>query len=162
MIYTPPATDKTKARIQELVPEVMELKFGCEVRHVPVKDRGIDYRGIYLHPARGKRMHLIYFEGERTGSQLPYSTTISEKEFEIIGSSITFAVVLRAIDKAKKRNRGSFFVRGDGTIFEWEKFTDGGSGHHGIQPTYVTWNLTQDWDGQTQEMKDFIGKLLGI
>lgn len=78
-------TDAILSKIRECCPELMELSFGCEITHMPVRDLGIDYRGVYLHPARGKDMHLILFKGERTSSQQTYSTTISRKYFEIVG-----------------------------------------------------------------------------
>lgn len=73
-------------------------------------------------------------------------------------ASITLADVLRAI----RSHANNWFVRDDGTFFKWEKFTEGGSGHHGVESTYITWNLSTDLEGQSDETKTFISKVLGV
>lgn len=104
--------EKLREECNRRLPDRLELKFGCEVRHTPLRELGIDYRGTYLHPARGKGMHLLYSAGERTGSQQPYSTTISEKYFTPIGTPLTIADVLRVLnqkDVQYKKERHSRF-----------------------------------------------------
>lgn len=60
---------------------------------------------------------------------------------------ITIADVLRAIDKEYETG---FAVYQGGQIWMNGKYT------------MLVWNLALSYDGQTQEVKDFIGKLLGV
>lgn len=61
---------------------------------------------------------------------------------------ITLADVLRAIDKSTGV-MVSITVTGEIRV------------HDGV-PTTSQWDLTTDYDGQTQEVKDFIGTLLAV
>lgn len=60
---------------------------------------------------------------------------------------ITLADVLRAIEK----ELGAGFA-----VFQ------GGQIWMGGKYTMFIWNLSADYDGQTDEVKEFIGKLLGV
>lgn len=78
-------TDKIKQKIQELVPEVMELRLGCKIEY----NDGIyfyhstDYHGAYnLYGFQPNYIHAKAIVGSK-----------------ILGSPITLAVVLRAIQK---------------------------------------------------------------
>lgn len=71
---------------------------------------------------------------------------------------ITLADVLRAMMGTKGH---PWFVRDDGTFFKWEKFTEG-NGHHGVESTWATWNLATDLEGQSDETKAFLSKILGV
>lgn len=75
---------------------------------------------------------------------------------EVIGRPITLADVLRAIGGSVEHDsayeytvdsRGDFDVRDRRT---------------GMITTPCTWDLLVDFDGQTNEVKEFIGKLLGV
>lgn len=137
-------TDPVKAKIQELVPEVMELKFGCEVRKTFIKsdfghsEREYKQKGLYLRRDRDTLGRTIAIRVLFDGNKRP--NDCDELDLEILGSPITLAVVLRAIGK----NMTDIYKAPDAKI-----------------DTMYKWNLEHDnYDDQSQETKDFIGSLL--
>jgi hypothetical protein len=132
-------TDPIKAKIQELCPDVMELKFGCQLL-------GEDGTTLDFVP------YLMTWSLER----LPHILASSENEFinfqtkEILGSPITLAVVLRAIQKErgiKQHDTVNFYS----TDADW------------VLKVIMYWNLEHDdYDQQSDECKQFIGSLLGL
>lgn len=139
----------------EANPSILDLVFGCEVKHEPSNYMGIDYRGTYLHEARGYEMHLIYFPGSEEGSQRAYSTTINIDDFKIIGREIHLADVLLAINNTSNAahavtETGAFLIEGDSPSI-WEMDRD----------YNVNWNLSKDsLSDQSPETIDFIFNLL--
>lgn len=73
----------------------------------------------------------------------------------IYDKTITLADILRAIGTLKYRVLGIDMF---GFFLEWEVSANT---YHIMMPG-ARWNLTTDYDGQTQEVKDFIGSLLGV
>lgn len=151
-------TDPIKSKIQELVPEVMKLKFGCEVRLLKDKSN-------FAHEM-WKRFSANIWQYDDGKFRLVCGNGWADinlfQEFrdswEILGSPITLAVVLLAIDK----KRGGWSIGTDGrfiTITEdgwaWAKESN--------SVLAVTWNLEHDnFDDQTPECQAFIGDLLGV
>lgn len=125
-------TDPIKKKIQELCPDVMELKMGCEV----VGPWG---NAIVLAKAReflkeekkyiGQRYHVL--KG-RTHSTL---NRIAIKE--ILGSPITLATVLRSL----AHMRADFAKSSSDLLRNWDLKND-------------------NYDAQSEETKKFIGELL--
>lgn len=77
----------------------------------------------------------------------------------IASRTIRLADVLLAMRKTDQ----SWYVRYDGVFFKWEKFTEGGSGHHGIESTYVEWNLREDdLEKQSPETIEFLANVLAV
>lgn len=72
-----------------------------------------------------------------------------------MGNQLGLADVLRAIHSS--RYCDAHLVDDEGDFWVWRS---GPTSPHEV--TGITWNLTTDYDGQTQEMKDFIGKLIGV
>ena len=70
----------------------------------------------------------------------------------------TIADLLVAI--GRKGIKQSYFIRDDGTIFEWEGFADGGNGHHSIKSTYITLDLLRPFFHQSEETLSALVKLL--
>lgn len=66
---------------------------------------------------------------------------------------ITLADVLRAIGKSYSIT----FAMDTHGAFEWRTFMNG---EVLVRPCGVQWNLTKDFDGQAQETKEFIGRLI--
>lgn len=129
--------DTTKQRIQELVPSVMEIKFGCEYSFI---DRRYPGRAISW---------LNWNESEIPGRE-------HKIEVEILGSPITLAVVLQAIEKKKSGisidSSGRFQILHDSGLL-WAKESNG--------VLAITWDLTHDsYDEQSDYTKRFIGDLL--
>jgi len=154
--------EKTIKRIQELVPSVMALEFGCEVRSlkdvqgigaiVLNGDAGkyIGYDNFLFEHAQMFGVSGAGFEWER-GFKHQYVSLknykILKSEFEIIGKPITLAVILLAIHKVSDNN---FYVSYEGNMVDG---TD--------ETIYSTWNLSKDnFNDQSEETKTFIGELI--
>lgn len=147
--------DPIKAKIQELVPEVMELKFGCEILlgiNPKIKARVVCYW------VGNKKEILTYnFFGSVVDIETR-SISFNKGEalshiVEILGSPITFAVVLRAIEASLKGSSKWLDVgmsgQFTGNFFDWE-----------YGEVYF-WDLEHDnFDDQSQPTKDFIGSLI--
>jgi len=128
-----------REEIIKAVPEILELKFGCDIEHSVSEEFNIPYQGVYLHPARGKGMHLIFFKCSAEGSQRDYSTTINQKDFKILGRPITLADFLRTIGK---KNEWGVSVDAEG-IFNMRSPFDSVQ----IKKKYA-WNLSINFDHQ--------------
>ena len=166
--------ETTIKRIQELVPSVMELEFGCKVillntNEDTYKDeRGavcIDVGEDVFDSYPGGEYHLqeeakygVYFLNEPWGDceQTLDSRTNNSCQFivsKILGKPITLAVVLEAIREA---NVGFVFVTHCGMLHKKVGIEDKAHTYLGI------WNLSKDnFNDQSEETKTFIGGLLG-
>lgn len=137
--------DPIKARIQELCPDVMELKFGCKVKLLDY-EKYPNAWGIYA----GKQ---FWKSGEHDRELVIHpdgKLYPMDKKIEILGSPITLAVVLRAIERAKGIT--GYAVGQNGAFY-----------FHGQELFKVPrWNLEHDYDQQSEECKQFIGSLLGV
>lgn len=130
--------DKVKQRLIELVPEIAELKFGCRIRTRWNTD-AVVLGFSKLKSTKSQRFYK-YMHG------MTASTIAEGAILEILGRQVTLADVLRAIQKVGGT------LHEDAIVYE--------TPHGQLLTRY--WNLTTDYDGQTQEVKDFIGKLLGV
>lgn len=138
-------TDPIKAKIQELCPDVTELKFGCKVA----------YEGYVGMPRIWHAATVL--QTMASGKLAIYSTHaqyFDKEHLRIDGSPITLAVVLRAIKNVKL----DYAVMVD---------QEGGfvTALPGQPPRLFSvlkgWNLEHDnYDQQSEECKRFIGSLL--
>lgn len=81
----------------------------------------------------------------------------NESDVWVEDNTIRLADVLLAMRETDQ----SWYVRCDGVFFKWEKFTEGGGGHHGVESTYIEWNLrTDDILKQPPETLKFLASLL--
>ena len=176
-------TDPIKAKIIELVPEIVEPRFGCSFvvkKQTPFEDLGIeegDYISLFdwefdsqsfLRPKKFRTALYVHkSEGAVTDYKNPKVVTVADFDsllkngnIEILGRPITLTDVLRAIGSLTITTRGDEALKID-TLGNMEYYHSGD-----IMPGWeiapVKWNLTTDYDGQTQEVKEFIGKLLGV
>lgn len=132
-----------KAKIQELCPDVMELKFGCKVTFSNEEHFGY---AMIVSEEDGRLRVLI------AGEHNPLIERSAVKE--ILGSPITVAVVLRAIHKAWPDAKYACTSQG-----RFGHLDDLGHNNH----LTVTWNLEKDnWDSQSVETQAFVGGLLGL
>lgn len=133
--------DPIKAKIVELCPDIMELKFGCEVKeHASTGDEQI-YRILQKHGN-------FYQTQAKFREDCGVATFGENAGFRVLGSSITLSVVLRAIGIDDKTT---------GTMDKWRE-----SAAMALD-ILARWNLTKDnYDDQTEETKKFIGSLLGV
>lgn len=137
--------DKTKQKIQELVPSIMELKFGCRFFF-----KGNNNGCVALSNGEWKRLHFLYkpLHLEPKYDTLNRQDLIDDNALEILGRPITLADVLLAIKKQNPEWRPDDFFKATGSI---------------ILPFYdISWDLTKSYDDQSQETKDFIGSILGV
>lgn len=134
--------DPVKAKIVELVPEIVQLKFGCWVKD---KDGEAMLMRDYK-PCKNTSGHTDMYEGKNERG----NTVITFFD-EVIGRPITLADVLRAI-------QGTDRVIG---IDYWGRFIGCDENLNNVR-MFAEWNLTTDYDNQTQEVRTFIGKLLGV
>lgn len=132
-----PLIPKIEARIRELVPELQELTFGCEVlNEVGIKERVISAMEKYMHGDK----HII-----TDGTAI----SLCEKDITILGHPIQLHHVLQAINKENKNpkcsvlNNGKFLVTTSGAFDFY-------------------WNLSKSFADQEEETKLFVGELLGV
>jgi hypothetical protein len=130
--------------IREACPETMELKFGCKIL---VKEYNEINEVVFISNGSCKT------DG---GFRLFDVKKQDEIIVKILGTPLTLEHLLRAIEK-----KGLYF-RTDGTFFKWEKFTEGGDGHHGVKSTYVTYDLTKTFQENmdNEELVEFLYKII--
>lgn len=145
--------EKLKAVIQQAVPSIMDLKFGCEVEHF-LKGTAVILK-VHQYEGESDCYDVAYYRlPEMIVERTPFNN------WKILGRPIRLSDVLVAIYKMRN-SKESVFVRQDGVIFRWEKFTEGGDGHHGVVSTYVEWNLLDDdLNHQSEETLKFLTELL--
>ena len=147
--------EETIKRIQELVPSIMELSFGCEIKRDYDTFPKVRNAKVLDHIGGGsfqvqERIDTSKNEEEYKKDYGHCEITYYEPDsFTILGKPITLAVVLMAIgDKQGRLN-----VDTAGRILVFNSF-----GNWGI---YGYWNLSKDnFNDQSEETKAFIGGLL--
>lgn len=154
-------TDPIKAKIQELCPDLMELKFGCEIHRIFWYKSEADKKAGKIdwmetgHYEDGRRGTII--KDLRKSDYLPMWIDFGDQlefnigpddivSFEILGRPITLADVLRAIMKAN---------------FDGNQY-DAMCSQQCVD-TCRLWILdTDNYDGQTRETQKFIGSILNV
>lgn len=142
--------DKIKEKIQSLCPDVMELKFGCEVSFFYQTNwRNHELTADY-------EIEVVTFVGRNHEGKNLYTTSDGEayafneanmKGYKILGSPITLAVTLRALAKVGTVTKGANALI---NIID-------------VNAPDIRWKLDRDnWDEQSVETKEYIGTLLGI
>jgi hypothetical protein len=154
--------DPIKTKIQELCPDVMELKFGCDVvvKGIREDNPGCEYDVVVDdRKLDDGRIELGYFG------------RVPRKDIQqVLGSPITLAVVLRAISKRKRQKpqfgeSEMYSITENGLFFHLRHIDTKGERTEWpyIGKLRAEWNLTKDnYDDQTEETKKFIGNLLGV
>lgn len=151
--------DKTKQKIQELVPEIMELKFGCGIEIL--EPRFASTKNIYsmeLEYYKTNPIQIItvcsdpnvYLIKTKIGFD-HFSWRDIDKHCKILGRPITLADCLLAMEKVGKY----VLVDITGNLFTHD-MSDGALVDEGI------WDLNKSYNDQSQETKDFIGNILGV
>jgi len=132
--------ETTIKRIQELVPSVMELSFGCEV--IALDDCDVDWN-----------MRVGDTDVIDKNNQIKFGNAWFDIK-EILGKPITLAVVLLAI------------IKNDGLPATFSEAEKGEIGNDWSDMMFrfrdMNWNLSKDnFNDQSEETKTFIGGLLG-
>ncbi len=126
------------------VPEIMELKFGCEV----LTQKG---SGVIVVES-----HMVGF-GRGCKVILAGRTTVyegKERDFEILGRPITLADVLRAIGNVDYQ----YIVSFDGHILKLRNLTE--TGLMTYEGTGVYWNLALGLLDQSEPTLSFLAGIL--
>lgn len=137
-----------KEAIIRAVPSVMDLKFGCRFFF-----KGNNNGVIALTDKRWKRFQFFYQlrELEPIHDSLRYDDIV--KDIEIIGRPITIADVLIAIEKSD--NEIFLNYANGGIAIRYNDYRT----KNGINKSAV-WDLSQDFDHQSEETYDFLWSLL--
>jgi len=155
--------EETIKRIQELVPSVMALEFGCEV---------IDLGHLFMGCSDPHTMTLLsydnpaeYDEPEDAVSsflhyrgnpdvKIPSQNLFDDKKYKILGKPITLVVLFQAFENNKIEVELSIFANKI-LIGHYEKPNQ--EGYY----TKCYWELSKDnFNDQSEETKMFIGGLL--
>lgn len=132
--------DKLKAVIQAANPEIMELKFGCEVEYTYRGDRSVllwvgQYDGIIQGFENGN-----FLEGNDSG-EFP-ATKYPKKKCKILGRAIRLADILVAL-----KNK-------TGNLFDMETVIK-------VNQLLIKYDLKNDnLDHQSEECQKFLSELL--
>lgn len=137
-------TDPIRAKIIELVPEIMETTFGCRVLMTSKEGTQYSTRVIdrWMEPDKTYWYKVVGHNGQ--------NWEIEDFD-EILGHPIQLADVLRAIDRSGEE----ILIGQKGEIYQLY-------GQPQERYTGYVWNLALDFDNQEQPTKDFIGRLLGV
>ena len=139
--------EETIKRIQELVPSVMALEFGCVVETNIFPSYPCHFRLCY----KTWKSDILVCENNEGEQAL-----ISLNDCKILGKPITLVVVLLAIDTKYiewENPDTPVAINSKGEFQVWSE-----------TPVYknVFWNLSKDnFNDQSEETKTFIGGLLG-
>lgn len=163
-----------KAKIQEVCPELMELKQGCLLRLKKPYQRSLGLGTRFFHmfiinrimkEVGGGVEHWLYqvvsYDNEY-GSEVAPSCFVENleepglrKKFTILGHPVRLEHVLRTIEKL----HGNFFIDEIGCFIQpiRKKFTY----NYIIENNKnIKWDLTKDLDHQSPETLQFLHKLL--
>ena len=131
---------KTIKKIQELVPDILELKKGCKIYI-----EGCDHEFEYIcKDYNGSTNRYVLFTKDGGYAIVPQPSYVT-----VIGRDITLEDVLVAM---MKKNLFIEICNGD-EDYIW--FNGDGEARHG-----TIWQLNKPFHLQPQETKDFIGDLL--
>lgn len=136
--------EKLTKIIQEAVPEILELKFGCKYRCLPNS-----YEAIIT----GKT-NQYHIEVEGLHSVENISTIENKKLVKILGRDITLVDVLRAIEVKNVSAEKFWAIQTDGEMFSQD--TSCGEPNY----TEIKWDLSQPLHLQSQETVDFLLSIL--
>lgn len=138
-------------KIIEFVPEIKELKFGCRFSFIDGS------RSCVVLDITHKHLDfMVYLPG--IGWKID---RLARKDVDgymkILGRPITLADVLRAIHLTAPANKTLVTLESDGQ-FIIKRYDDNGKTVEGGP----RWNLSTDLDGQSEECKAFLSKVLGV
>lgn len=144
-----PATSLIREKIVAAVPEIMELKFGCEI-----KREGASKREFFVGQF-GDEFSIVRIDDK--GAWIPFTIPWPPKSqhFEILGRPIRLSDVLVAIGKQGKTFPFSIgFTRGDFISIIPE---------NGTSKQHAVWNCRKDsLDDQSPETLQFIHSILCV
>ncbi len=134
--------DKITAKIRELLPDTQKLEFGCEV----VYDRRTCKYLTHVEGFCDVMLPPKYDKG---------ILQVTNPRLKILGRPLQLHDILRAIGKVRAG-------------FDWAVTVDGRiiQNQGGVTSIFIAsdyrWNLSTDWNGQSDEVKEFVGKIIGV
>ncbi len=137
--------NETIKKIQELVPSIMELKFGCKV-----VDEEYGRKHIYYFGSENK--DFVYLHKDSKERQ-EWKNKFKDN-FKILGRPISLEDILIALEKKGIPMR----IDTEGEFLKYKK-TDDDIGYNWIE-TDIFWQLNKPFHEQSQNTKDFIGDLI--
>ena len=148
--------EETIKRIQELVPSIMALEFGCEVK-LKYTSRKVRNAKVLAHYGGGKYQVQERIDSSKNEEEYEQNyghceiTYYEPDSFEILGKPITLSVLCLALENNK--TEVILTICSDGMhIGHFDQ-----KGYY----TYCYWNLSKDnFNDQSEETKTFIGGLL--
>lgn len=155
--------EQLKQVVQQANPEILELKFGCEVKYQGEKTTVVssetDFFAHRPNHTMGKAQYMVITPSVH-GNNTIYE---GDLEVKILGRPIRLADVLLAVQESD--NKPMYFNCGsDGAFYEVDyTYPDGNHcviEHKGLGAG-VGWNLRDDnLDNQSEETKEFLIDLL--
>ena len=152
---TPQQTQEVKEKIIEAVPEIMELKFGCRVfiEQCIWKSNvdGYDAFGTVIRKIENTDYKQLDVSLDDYDGDILNVWENDGYDFKVLGRPIQLADVLRAIN-AKDGNGEFYCIDAQGDFGEPTP--------EGVAMFGVKWDLSKDFDGQSDETKTFIYNIL--
>lgn len=153
--------EEVKAKIQALVPEIMELKFGCEVKdRIKGKMTILRSYSVYDEP---NVYDIAYTKGKQ--EELTYER-YPNSFWKILGRPITLADVLLALSTKEHLRHdcilfnGQFAFDNYGHEFQDVELGEIDTGKGYKETPYPKWNLAQTYDNQPEEVYEFLHNIL--
>ena len=136
---------KLEKAIRDACPETMELTFGCRVKWSRTGDLTIDIKYIGQNDAGNPIVYIPFSQMVKV---------VKMKELQILGHELTLAHVLRAIKVAQ--DKYSISVDENGLFYTYNPDDGCWEESKGM----VTFDLTKDLDGQSDETKKFLENII--
>lgn len=155
-------TDKVKARLIELVPEIMDLDDGARVllkeSFQTEVDEFEDQEGIIFVGGYNKYHILSRSQYPQGTVRAHMSEPYTKEEIEAFGEyDLGRSIQLHDVLRAMKGNAGKYVA----VTFSGDFLTKEYGADSWIM-SIETWNLALDFDNQTPETRSFIGSLIGV
>lgn len=159
--------EKLYAAIRAACPETMELTFGCKIKYgvnyLYFGNIHIDWRFATILRRHKNWLYEIYETIDEVHGMKDLEITNfwrrdwegPDKHYEIIGHPLQIMHVLRAIGVAMMNTNPSVIISidVDGDFMRWM------DGNH-WEDTGVNFDLTKDLDGQSDETKEWLDKII--
>ena len=141
--------NQVRALIVEKCPELLELKFGCEVQKY-----GTIFTWLHMVTDENSMSRCTYVN-MKTGQLHQVLETISGvEEFHILGREPSLADVLRAIHKSNPANKTNITLESDGQFIQ----RTNGENPNGK----ASWDLSKPFSQQQPEVIEFLSTLIPI
>lgn len=141
--------NEIKAKVVECVPEIMELKFGCEVLVFKTDPSVSDTVATFLSFQQEEPHNAVLFFHKES---CPFiNSHFSPKDYKILGREVTLADIFMTVSKCDLPEGYMFFN------VNWR----GNMELSGLSArVFEKWNFAETLSGQSSETIDFIHRFL--